>query len=110
MTWEHKTAPVINIVTKEQHTRAKSHDRRSFNAHLGVNSYNNQRMINSVNAARDHSAAADIVRHPDNPGPTFVVVETGITHPPSRCHPEKPKVNALGHCMDCALEWYRKHL
>jgi hypothetical protein len=116
MTWEHKTAPTINIVNDEQLASAHSMSRKGFNAYLGVNSYNNPRLVRSVISAAETSSAADLIRR-DRHGvvdlPTNEIVDVvvaSVTHPPARCHPDKPRANSSGLCLECSIDWYHKRI
>lgn len=116
MTWEHKTAPTINIVNQEQHVRAQAMSRRGFHAQLGVNSYNNPRLVGSVRAAQTGRDVAELVRESNRPVDVLAVGETSntvipvpVTHPAARCHPERPKATSDGKCLECAVAWYQTH-
>ena len=113
MTWEHKTAPTLNIVNQQQHEQAQSMQRRGFHAHIGANSYNNPRLVASVQAATNFRETCNLVRSvnsPNNMDPSFDVVQVDITHPRATCHPDRPKASSDGKCLECALAWYSSRL
>lgn len=78
---------------------ARRHSRRGFHAQIGANSYDNPRLVKAVQAAPRNLSAE--LAEPAYEG-------TKVNTLASRCHPEKPRVNPRGDCLDCALAWYKK--
>ena len=87
------------LIIYESPEVAKRHSRRGFHAQIGAGSYNNPRLIKSVQASPPNLSA-------ELKEPAYEGVKTNFL--PARCHPEKPRVNPKGQCVDCALAWYKR--
>lgn len=100
MTWEHKTAPFINIVTQEQYEEFHRLDRRGVHANVPL----------GTGSKRDTSIS---VGHSDNSNVQELYHDSfhaEITHPRARCHPDRLKATSDGKCLECAQNWYRARL
>lgn len=104
MVWDHKTAP--ELYTGPHVSRLRQLDRRGFHAQLPLNSCSNARLAQSAGHLGGFEGLRDRNRQGD-PEPTVEVARP--SSPPSRCHPDRPRVNPLGLCFDCSVEWYAKH-
>lgn len=102
MTWEHKTAPTINITAPgdgmiEQY---RKWTRRGVHAQLPFSSKSEpfgrapKPLIRTI-AVSSELAEREIV----------LGSATNILH--AKCHPDRPRVNPQGKCLECALHWYK---
>lgn len=87
--WEHKTAPAFQVVSAKQHDELKSNDRRGMKTAAKVEN-RNPVSVGMSRVGRDTRVDGSVVNHT-----------------PSRCHPSQPRVSASGHCLSCAMRWYR---
>ena len=83
-----------SLIIYESREAAKRNSRRGFHAHIGAGSYNNPRTVRSVQAAPRNLSAE--LKEPDYEG-------TRVNFLVSRCHPERPRINPQGDCLECAL-------
>lgn len=89
LVWEHKTAPAFQVVSAKQHDELKSNDRRGMKTAAKVEN-RNPVSVGMSRVGRDTRVDGSVVNHT-----------------PSRCHPSQPRVSASGHCLSCAMRWYR---
>lgn len=87
MSWEHKTAPAIIIGRDAELVRP--YDRRGMKTAAKVEN-RNPVSVGMSRVGRDTRVDGSVVNHT-----------------PSRCHPSQPRVSASGHCLSCAMRWYR---
>jgi hypothetical protein len=85
MTWEHKTAPALEVQTQEQFEAFRRHSRKGVHASLPL-------------ARRTSEGAPSIA--PQEP-----VQGVRVNAPRARCHPDRPAVS-YGRCFECSVEWY----
>lgn len=104
MVWDHKTAPELVVGKAAEYVLQNA--RRGFHAQLPLTSMNNPRTIASVKAAELHSAAAALIRGEVDPDSLVDFVRVDVK--PARCHPDQPRVNPAGQCVECALAWYKR--
>lgn len=99
MSWEHKTAPTSIIGPDAD--KLRSYDRRGFHAQLPLASKNNPRVIASLGTQN-----LSVAIRPELPREDVELAPVSFNA--SRCHPEKPRINARGDCAECAVSWYHK--
>jgi rare lipoprotein A (peptidoglycan hydrolase) len=97
MLWDHKTAPYIHVVTPQQHTRLKQHDRRSVHSHMPMGA----RTVTGMEASVARSLT-----------PSSAVVHAADTRPRARKCPHKTEAQAswYGMCLECSLDWYARRV
>ena len=109
MTWEHKTAPTIEIGTK--FATAEAGRKHRYGPHISLNGLNNPRTVASVRAMKESSEVADLVREskgvplPQSDDNFEPVVNF---RPAIACHPERPAATPGNLCLECALNWYKR--
>jgi len=97
MTWEHKTAPVFQVVTPSQHTWLQKHDRRSVHSNLPMSSRTVTGVQSSVSAPRTSNPH---MRKQSMPAYDMLPRARKCTHR------DAPQVSSYGMCVECALKWY----
>lgn len=99
MTWEHKTAPVFQVVTPKQHAWFQQHDRRSVHSNLPMGT----RTISGTQSAVSRTLPVSVRLSPRTP--SLPVIDM---RPRARkcAHTDAPQASSYGLCVTCALEWY----
>lgn len=106
MSWEHKTAPTIIIGTKKELAPLRKNDRRGPHAQLPFTS--KEAPVKEIVANKP--VDLDKLRQQVNGRETDPVALEALPGKGARCHPDRPRVGPTGHCLECALEYYRKRL
>ena len=96
MNWEGKHTPVL-MICDDPETAVRG-TRRGFHAQIGVNSYNNPRLIKSVQANPPNLSQE--LKEPPVEGEVLLRNK-------ARCHPDRPRINPRGDCFECAVAWYK---
>lgn len=102
MVWEHKTAPSLEVQTSETFETFRRMSRKGMHASLPLQSPTNPRLGNARGDAWENEATRAILREIDEPDTESINVR------PSKCHPDKPRINPRGDCVDCAVAWYER--
>lgn len=98
MYWNHKTAPVFQIVTAEQHGWLQSRDRKGMRSGLPMS---------SRGAAASTFGSTGPVS-PRTASDHTILAETYTTIPRARrCpHTDEPQASSAGKCLACAVAYY----
>ena len=97
MTWEHKTAPVFQVVTPAQHQWLQSRDRKGMRSGLPMSS----RGSSAVSLPVAYTPPADAKRSVDSQ--VFSLVPNA-----TKCeHKNSLQASSAGKCLECSLDYYR---
>lgn len=91
MIYEHKTGGYLETTGNVGMLLANS--RKGVHAQLP--------MASKTRAEISHQAA--LINSSQRPE---LVIDLKSTAPASRCHPDRPRVNPNGQCLECCLKWY----
>lgn len=94
MTWEHKTAPVFQVVTPQQHEWLQSRDRKGMRSGLPMS-----------------SRGTSVSPIAGNPRPvsakSAIVYDTSSVPKARKCpHTDRPQASSAGKCLECAVSYY----
>lgn len=111
MTWEHKTAPSIEIGTR--FAVAEAGAKHSYGPHFWMPSTSNPKLAKEVEDETDERIEADLVREVSGAklrATTYhdAPILEPVSRRAARCHPDRPAVVPSGHCLDCATAWYTR--
>jgi hypothetical protein len=101
MSWEHKTAPTL-VLGKEAEV-LRRYDRKGFHAQLPLNNKENPRL-------RAHVGLCNLSLQVREEKPWEEVNLDPVNRNPSRCHPQRPRMNVFGDCLECALQKQKQRL
>lgn len=95
MTWEHKTAPVFQVVTPAQHQWLQSRDRKGMRSGLPLSSRGSSAPLLPV--AYTSSSAT----------PVEVAATQSMVPFATKCrHTDRPQASSAGKCLECAMAYY----
>jgi hypothetical protein len=100
MTWEHKTAPVFQVVTPRQHQWLQSRNRKGMRSGLPMSS----RGSSALSATVAPVTTPSVIPHQAFMGLSLVPNATKCTHT------DRPQASSAGKCLECAMEYYRRHV
>lgn len=109
MSWSHKTAPELLLSTTVGEAAIEwlhANSRKRNSASLNLGSPKNSRIASSLRTV-EGGAEFDYVRTEESLDASLERVTNGV---PASCHPERPRVSATGHCLDCAVRYYQERL
>lgn len=99
MTWEHKTAPVFQVVTPAQHQWLQSRDRKGMRSGLPMSSRGSSAPLLPV--AYTPSTKQSVVPN----------TQVSLVPLATKCeHKDRPQVSSAGKCLDCAVAYYRRRV
>jgi len=94
MTWEHKTAPVFQVVTPAQHQWLQSRDRKGMRSGLPMSSRGSSTPLLPV-------AYTQSIKTSINANISMIPMAT-------KCeHKNRPQASSAGKCLECSMEYYR---
>lgn len=96
MTWEHKTAPVFQAVTPQQHQWLQSRDRKGMRSGLPMSSRNAASVLAGTSSA--YIPSRNILAA--NP---LSLVPNATKCP----HTDRPQASSAGKCVECAVSYYQ---
>lgn len=100
MTWEHKTAPVFQVVTPAQHQWLQSRDRKGMRSGLPMSSRSSSAVSLPV-AYTPPTPATGLVD-----GQMFSLVPNA-----TKCeHKNSPQASSAGKCLECSMDYYRRRV
>lgn len=92
MSWEHKTAPFIQVVAQKEFDTYKRYDRKGVRSGLPMS----PRTVSGVSGSVTPVAS----NRPSN-------LRTDAIVPRARCgHADRPQVGSSGKCVECATAYY----
>lgn len=92
MSWEHKTAPFIQVVAQKEFDTYKRYDRKGVRSGLPMS----PRTVSGISGSVTPVAS----NRPPN-------LRNDATIPRARCgHNDRPQVGASGKCVECATAYY----
>ena len=101
MSWEHKTAPVIQVVPQREYETYKRYDRKGVRSGLPMSPRTVAGTTGSVTPVISASDASNTMNNRRTAESTI---------PRARCHADRPQVSATGHCLECAAEYYSRRM
>jgi len=97
MTWEHKTAPVFQVVTPQQHQWLQSRDRKGMRSGLPMSSRSS--------SATSFTGATSPISKKSQPAANDY--DCSMVPNATKCpHSDRPQASSAGKCLECALEYY----
>lgn len=97
MSWEHKTAPVIQVVNTKEFATYQRYDRKGVRSGLPM----------SPRTVSGTSGSITPVFYADDASNTMVIRRNDAEVPRARCpHTDRPQVSAAGKCLECAMAYY----
>jgi len=103
MTWEHKTAPVFQVVTPTQHQWLQSRDRKGMRSGLPMGSRGS-----SAPLATTPVSSVAILPVAYTPAPETSNAGQSLVPMATKCpHQDRPQVSSAGKCLECALAYYQ---
>lgn len=101
MSWEHKTAPFIQVVPQHEFETYKRYDRKGVRSGLPMSPRTVSGTIGSITP----------VIYADRASNTTPILRTDAEIPRARCaHTDRPQVSSTGHCLECASAYYSNRL
>lgn len=95
MTWEHKTAPVFQVVTPQQHEWFQSRDRKGMRSGLPMSS-------RSASSSSFANAGT-----PTRSGIRAATYDLSSIPAARKCpHRDRPQASSAGKCLECAVKYY----
>ncbi len=101
MTWEHKTAPVFQVVTPAQHQWLQSRDRKGMRSGLPMSSRGASAVSLPVAYTPVSTAGNQSVHRR-----VFSLVPTA-----TKCeHKNRLQASSAGKCLECSMDYYRRRV
>lgn len=98
MTWEHKTAPIFQVVTPAQHQWLQSRDRKGMRPGFTVSS-------------RGSSADFLPVAYTSSAAETAGMYTLSLVPTATRCkHKDSLQASSAGKCLECSVDYYRRRV
>lgn len=96
LVWEHKTAPVFQVVTPRQHEWLQARDRKGRRSGLPMSSRSTTTpTIAPVSSAQQRIEGVDVRERP---------------RARTCAHHDRPQVSSFGVCLECAMAWYARRI